>query len=190
MLTYPVRYSKPGGSPDGTGAIEVGMKHATKTVAANDRAIKAMKAIEGERTTERKVAGIPGLWLYIYPTGRKAFHVHYSVRIGAKQVKRKPRLGEYGDRGPVTLSDARRRALEMMGRVEAGRDPVAEDAIERAARRRAVLTFSDMVDDYIVDHRAQGHATTKDIRQINRSDWPGLIWGGWCSSIQDGTRRL
>ena len=142
------------------------MRHATKTVAANDRAIKATKPIEGERTTERKVAGVPGLWLYVYPSGRKAFHVHYSVRIDGKQVKRKPRLGEYGDHGPVTLSDARRRALEMMGRVEAGRDPVAEDEMERAARRRAILTFSDMADDYIADHRAQGHASSDEVERV------------------------
>ena len=30
----------------------------------------------------------------------------------------------------------------------------------------------------------------KDTRHINCFDWRGLIVGGWCSSIQDGTRRL
>ena len=42
------------------------MRRAQTVVRANDRAIKAAKHLPGKRTTERKIEGIPGLWLYIW----------------------------------------------------------------------------------------------------------------------------
>ena len=138
------------------------MRHAQQSITANDRAIRAAKHQPGERTTERKIEGIPGLWLYIYASGRKTFHVHYSTTVSGKQVKRKPGLGDYGT---VTLADAKRRTLALLAQVASGGDPVKDAEQQRAEQSRAGLTFAHLVVDYLQDQRTAGAQSANEIER-------------------------
>jgi integrase len=131
-------------------------------IPANDRAIKAAKHQPGERTTERKIEGIPGLWLYIYPSGRKTFHVHYSTRVNGKQVKRKPRLGDYGT---VTLADAKQCTLRLLAQVASGSDPVKDAEEQREEQSREGLTFAHLFVEYLRDQRTAGVESADEIER-------------------------
>jgi integrase len=138
------------------------MRRAQTVVRANDRAIKAAKHQRGKRTTERKVEGIPGLWLYIYPSGRKTFHVHYSTRVHGKQIKRKPGLGDYG---AVTLADAKQRTLALLAQVAAGGDPVKDAEEQRAEQSRVGVTFAHLFIEYLRDQRTAGVESADEIER-------------------------
>jgi integrase len=138
------------------------MRRAQTVVRANDRAIKAAKHQPGKRTTERKVEGIPGLWLYIYASGRKTFHVHYSTRVHGKQVKRKPGLGDYG---AVTLADAKQRTLGLLAQVAAGGDPVKDEEEQRSEQSREGLTFAHLFIEYLRDQRTAGVESADEIER-------------------------
>ena len=138
------------------------MRRTRQAIPANDRAIKSAKHAPGERTTERRIDGIPGLWLYIYASGRKTFHVHYSIRINGKQVKRKPGLGEYG---VVTLADAKQRTLRLLADVASGNDPVKDDEKRRTEQSREGLTFAHLFDEYLRDQRVAGVESANEIER-------------------------
>ena len=60
---------------------------------------------------------IPGFGLRVYPSGRRAFVLRYSV-AGHQ------RLLTIGDYGALTVQEARKRALRVRVQVSDGEDPV------------------------------------------------------------------
>jgi integrase len=180
MLTGISPYPKPGGSPEEWG-IDT-MRRAQQIITANDRAIKAAKYQSGERTTERKIGGIPGLWLYIYPSGRKTFHVHYSTHLNGKQVKRKPRLGDYGT---VTLADAKQRTLALLALVASGSDPVKDKKERREEQSRDGLTFNQLFVEYLQDQRMAGVESTDEIERAIKTNVLEVLGSKRPSDITD-----
>lgn len=91
------------------------------------------------KLTEWKIEGVPGLTLVVQPTGVATYFVRYQVRIGAKRVFRRSKIG---DRKLVTLQDARKQAFDTMTKVEAGDDPVAS-----AKAAWTAMTFKQLAED-------------------------------------------
>jgi len=80
---------------------------------------------------------LSGFGLIDYPSGRKSFFVRY----GPSHRRKRFMLGPYGI---LTPDEARNRAREIIGRVAAGGDPVAERQIQMGG-----LTFSEWVTTYL-----------------------------------------
>ena len=83
---------------------------------------------------------VKGFMLRIYPTGRKVYAV--KCRVGRMQSIHT--IGEHGS--PWTPDEARKGALEALGRAKRGEDPNTERKAAKAA-----LTVSDLIDRYLTD---------------------------------------
>lgn len=83
---------------------------------------------------------VVGFGVRVMPTGTKTFQVQY--RKGART-----RRASLGRVGVVTVEQARDMALEMLGQVAGGFDPVEEIALERMAP-----TVSDLCDRFVDLH--------------------------------------
>ncbi len=94
------------------------------------RRIDALKPTPGEDMhlwdTE-----IKGLGLRVKPSGTKSFVLDYYAP-NFHQKRRRMTLGLFG---PLTVEDARRRAMELLSRVAQGEDPAAKGAEERRSNR-------------------------------------------------------
>ncbi|BGE86299.1 MULTISPECIES: site-specific integrase [Methylosinus] len=81
-----------------------------------------------------------GFGVVVLPSGRKTFIVQCKRNGRSQKVK----IGVFG---PTTAEQARAQALNLLGAIEAGADPVAE---RRAAR--AVRTFRQVAEDFMAQH--------------------------------------
>ena len=93
---------------------------------------------------------VAGLQLRVFPSGRKMFY----VQVGrGKRVK-------IGDAGSVTLQQARKRALEALGKAAAGHDFQAE----RAAKKHAgETTLGKYIDGAFKEHAEANIASHRDM---------------------------
>jgi integrase len=110
----------------------------------NAMAVKKAVARDA-KPAEYRIDGVPGLVLLCQPTGAAKWYFYYSVRVGAKNQRRKLALG---DRDSLSLADACRRVLELRNAVDAGADPVA-DAQDQAKG----ITFKEMAEEFIETDR-------------------------------------
>ncbi len=81
-----------------------------------------------------------GFGVVALPSGRKTFIVQCKRNGRSQKVK----IGLFG---PMTAEQARTQALNLLGAIESGADPIAE---RRAAR--AVRTFREVADDFMTQH--------------------------------------
>jgi len=51
------------------------------TLKANHRQILATKPIDGKKTRYR-IEGVPGLWLYVSPSGVRSWYARYQIGSG------------------------------------------------------------------------------------------------------------
>jgi integrase len=149
----------------------------SKTLPFKDQAIKGAAYDGAGRETEYRIEGQPGLVLAVQPPGRhgtsrKTWRCYYSVTVNGKREKRKPTLGHYP---ATTLATARRLCADIMDAVDAGRDPVGEEKAKEAEAKRAQLTFSDMLQDYVEDQRALDLVTIGEIERALKKDAVPLI---------------
>ena len=96
---------------------------------------------DGAPESEWRIEGERGLVLRCQETGVATWWFIYSVRIGGVRKLRRVQIGR---RDGVPLADARKAAIELRRKVEAGGDPV----VERKARDAAV-TFQTMAERFI-----------------------------------------
>lgn len=96
----------------------------------------------------------PCLFLRVYPTGRKSFFV-------IKRARGRPRWLKLGDFPMMTVEQARRKALEVLGELAEGKDPAA-------ARRkdRAVITFGQLFERYMEDYARPHKRTWKEDERL------------------------
>lgn len=83
---------------------------------------------------------VPGLHVRCFPE-RKSYYLFYRTKAG---VQRRPKLG---DHGVITLAQARALAKELLLKVAAGDDPVAERQEAKAA-----LSFEELWPVYVQKH--------------------------------------
>src|SRR5215831_10914974 len=134
------------------------LKGMGRVLPAKDKSIAAARFQGNGREFEYRVDGIPGLVLAVQPPRRdgrssRIWRVYYSHAKDGSGTMRKVRLGPYPT---VGLAKARRMAAEVMENVDLGGDPVGDQRAIRARNKRDVLTFFDLVADYLAAQRDSG----------------------------------
>lgn len=89
-------------------------------IITTDRQLASLKPLENR--FERRVSGVRGLTVRVWPSGLTQFEVRYCVKGGPR---RRLMLGDYPT---VSLAEARRKATELRLELLNGVDPVAERA--------------------------------------------------------------
>ena len=159
----------------------------TKALTAS--AIKQAKP--GSNTREIPDGGMRGLYLVIYPSGKKGWAVRYrrksdgkprKLTLGTLHVpddpKAKPRESvAIGD--PLSLAEAHRLAGEMLHRVALGHDPAAEKQIAKKAAKRGDASdrdmFANVVADFLKRHARKNRSAAETSRLFAKEVLPA--WG-------------
>lgn len=100
---------------------------------------------------------LTGFGLVVYPSGKKSFFLEY----GARGKRRRMTLGQYG---AITPEQARQKAQKVRGEVLDGADPLRDKELSRA-----MPTFSEWVDDYMVDVRQRKKHPDHDDMHLGRA---------------------
>jgi integrase len=119
---------------------------------STERAIEKSKP-KG-RTTEYRITGLRGLVLRVSVQGTKSWV--YNFKSPVTQQWRKKALGNYPT---VSMSGAKEQALDILGAVRSGVDPLC-------APPRSEITFEALADEYREAHR--GRHTPKWSQEIER----------------------
>ncbi|MBL4571835.1 MAG: integrase family protein [Gammaproteobacteria bacterium] len=129
-----------------------------------DHVLPSPRKPNGKRTQSfYRDSTIPGFALRVTTHGAKSFIV--EKRIGNK-VKRIT-LGRYGN---LTVEQAKKEAMKVLGKVASGRDPIAE----KKQARLEVISLGDTFDDYLKTRKDLKTGTVHDYtRSINWAcqDW-------------------
>lgn len=83
-----------------------------------------------DRPAEYRISRVPGLTLLVQPTGTATFYLVYASKEGAREVRRRLKLGR---RGQMSLDQAKRAAVDALGKVGNGTDLVREKRERRSA---------------------------------------------------------
>lgn len=111
------------------------------TLKANHRQIQAAKPIDGKKTRYR-IEGVPGLWLYVSPSGVRTWYARYQIGSGKTRQERWFRIG---DATSISLATAMDRAKAVDVEVDVDeRDPHAE----RELRRADDMTVGDLFHEW------------------------------------------
>jgi integrase len=112
---------------------------------ANHRQILAAKPVAGKKTRYR-IEGVPGLWLYVSPTGVRTWYARYQIGSGATRQERWYRIG---DATAIDLAAAIKRSKGVVAEVAvAEKDPHAE----RAMRNAESMTVADLFEAWYARH--------------------------------------
>lgn len=112
---------------------------------ANHRQILAAKPVDGKKTRYR-VEGVPGLWLYVSPTGVRTWYARYQIGSG---VTRQERWYRIGDATAIDLATAIKRSKGVVAEVAvAEKDPHAE----RVVRNAENMTVGDLFEAWYARH--------------------------------------
>ncbi len=106
---------------------------------------------------------VKGFGIRIMAGGTKTYILNYRTESG------KQRRMSLGRSGPQTPARARRKALQLLGKVIDGGDPMAE---RRAARD--VLTFGQLADIYIREHASRMKSRAEEERRIRKELLPAF----------------
>lgn len=107
------------------------------TLKANHKQILAAKPIDGKKTRYR-IEGVPGLWLYVSPSGVRTWYARYQIGSGQTRQERWFRIG---DAKSIELAKAIERAKSIDAEVDVeDRDP----HVERSMRRADTMTVGEL----------------------------------------------
>jgi integrase len=126
----------------------------------------ALKArFQGKATSSREViwdADLAGFGLRVYPSGRKAWVLQYSFGSARRLLV----LGRYPT---LTVKQAREAAIEKLGAIHAGADPVRT---KKEARRAP--TVADLCQRYVEEQASHKKSGPADERRIDTYIKPHL----------------
>lgn len=108
-------------------------------------------------------SAVPGFGLRVNSGGSKSFIVETRINNKVKRIT----LGRYGK---LTVEQARREAMKILGMVATGKDPAAEKKAKRAKK----VTLQEAFDDYLLARKDLSPTTIKDYtRSIDGAfvDW-------------------
>lgn len=128
------------------------------TLKANHRQILAAKPVDGKKTRYR-IEGVPGLWLYVSPTGVRTWYSRYQIGSGKTRQERWYRIG---DATSMPLATATERAKSVDVEVDVDeRDPHAE----RELRNGDTMTVGELFKEWHTRHAVPNlsRAGTDDI---------------------------
>jgi len=87
---------------------------------------------------------LPGFGLRVASSGTKTFILRYRAKLGRSAPKRFMTLGRFG---PVTVDEARAKAMKIIGAVADGRDPAA-----MLRESRNAITVEQAVREFLAEH--------------------------------------
>jgi len=108
---------------------------------------------------------LKGFAVRVWPSGMKSYLIHYRTRSGRQ---RKMSLGRHG---VLTPGEARSRAVQLLGEIAGGADPMGQ-----REKGRNEPTFALLADEYIKRHASQKRSGFEDVRIIEKDVLPK--WGG------------
>lgn len=112
---------------------------------ANHRQVLAAKPVAGKKTRYR-IEGVPGLWLYVSPTGIRTWYARYQIGSGSTRQERWYRIG---DATAINLAAAIKRSKGVVAEVAvAEKDPHAE----RVLRNAESMTVADLFESWFARH--------------------------------------
>ena len=107
------------------------------------------------------------LVLEVMGTGHCAWRVVYDVRIGARRVRRKIKIGDHKN----DISTVRERWRATLVRIEAGGDPLGEEQAQREIdAEREQMTFAKLVEDYLAAKEKAKRRSVDETRRILEKD--------------------
>ena len=147
-----------------------------------DSFIKSLPA--PEKQTEMFDASLEKFGLRLYPTGTKTFFIAYhSSQKGNVQ---KFNIGKYPT---ITLYEARKRARDLIAKLQMGIDPVYEKQKNKLEALKATqrITFDELCTQFIRDHvsKLRQHSQNDYISRINKHIRPAFS----TILVEDFTRR-
>jgi len=117
-----------------------------------DRFIRSAKCPQGEQLIDYADLTMGGLTLRVNAGGRKVFNLRYRFSGRRKRIA----LGIFGDESnQILLKDARKKATDILARVQAGDDPALEREMERADSN-SPNTVDDVIELYKSRLRRRG----------------------------------
>jgi integrase len=87
---------------------------------------------------------LPGFGLRVAPSGTKTFILRYRPKLGHSAPKRFMTFGRFG---PVTVDEARTKAMKIIGAVADGHDPAAT-----LRENRKAMTVEEAVREFLAEH--------------------------------------
>ena len=110
-----------------------------------------------------------GLGIAVAPSGAKSFFLSFTSPEDGK--RKQINIGKFPFTG---LAEARRKALELRGKVDQGIDPVIEKtlAVSNRLATRTLGTFSELIDLYIENLIEDGKRSAKEVQRIKNKDIP------------------
>ena len=99
---------------------------------------------------------LPGFGLRVMPSGKKSYLIQY-------RRNRRTRRLTFGRHGTMTPDQARRRAMELLGAVSAGRDPA-----EEYRQRERTPTVAEVTDRFLNEY-VPSHCKPSTAREYRRS---------------------
>ena len=118
--------------------------------------------LKASRRTEWRIEGVHGLVLDVTPHGTATYRFVYHARSGKARKLRKMKIGR---RDAITLQQARNKADQLRAIVEAGGDPVRE----QAAREKA-QTFEELAEQRLKHDPNIAESTRDTYRTILSAD--------------------
>ena len=128
------------------------------TLKANHRQILAAKPVDGKKTRYR-IEGVPGLWLYVSPSGVRTWYSRYQIGSGKTRQERWYRIGDATSM-PLAIATERAKSVDVEVDVE-DRDPHAE----RELRNGETMTVGELFKEWHTRHAVPklARAATDDI---------------------------
>ena len=138
----------------------------------NDRTIRDAKPKSSVYRLRDGKGGCRGFGVTVSPNGSKTFFLSYTSPEDGK--RKQISLGRFP---AMSLSAARRKALETRSLVDDGRDPAIEkkSATNQRIEKRALGTLGDLLELYIADLEADEKRSAKEVRRISKVDIPSHL---------------
>jgi hypothetical protein len=151
------------------------------TLKANHKQILASKPIDGKKTRYR-IEGVPGLWLYVSPSGVRTWYARYQIGSGQSRQERWFRIG---DAKSIELAKAIERAKSIDAEVDVeDRDPHVERSMRRAdtmtvVDRRPIRTHIGALQRQAFRHYAALRASSLGAASSQPRGWSTLRRRSW-----------
>jgi integrase len=145
----------------------------------SDQTIRSAQAKASVYRLRDGKGGVKGFGVVIAPKSttdskvNKTFFVSYTSPEDGK--RKQISLGKHPE---LSLTKARKKALDVRDQVEDGKDPAIEKqrGIGHRMAQRALGTLGDLIDLYVADLETDGKRTAKEVRRIKDKDiLPALL---------------
>ena len=139
----------------------------------NDRTIRDAKPKSSVYRLRDGKGGCRGFGVTVALSGKKTFFLSYTSPEDGK--RKQISLGRFPD---MSLSAARRKALETRSLVDDARDPAIEKkyATSQRIEKRSLGTLGDLLELYIADLEEDEKRSAKEVKRVSKKDIPSHLY--------------